>query len=448
MKRNIVLLFFIGLFFYPSLILAQETEPEDIILDSDAFQNYFYESIKQKGMENYDRAIESLEKCVELQPNNPTIFFELGKNYYNQKKYKDAYDNFEKTTKIDNKNRWAFVGMYDVCYDTRDFNQAIIIVQKLIPFKEEYKEDLVSLYMKTQQFDKALSLINELNERFGKTEKRDLYKDDILKDAKYQEAEKNNLLNLIKNNPKEESNYIQLISLYSKGNQEEKAEEIARQFEKEIPNSDWAQVSLFKFNLNNNEGEKAVESMNKVFKNEKIDKKIKHRILNEFLIFTQKNPQYSSDLEKAIAYFADDNEVKVAAELGKFFYNKNDWTNAANYFQMHLNSNTNDVDSALLLLECYVNLTQFDKVIKEANNWLELFPSQPQFYYYSGLGYNQFSEFKKAKDVLETGLDFLVDDKALEINFNIQLGEAYNGLGDLKKKESYFTKANELLKKK
>jgi tetratricopeptide (TPR) repeat protein len=446
MKRNFVLLFLIGLLSFPATILAQEPEPEDIALDSDEFQNYFYESIKQKGMENYDRAIESLEKCLAIQPNNPAILFELGKNYYNQKKYKDAYDNFEKVTKIDDKNRWAYVGMYDVCYDTKDFNQAIIVVQKLIPFKEEYKEDLVSLYMNTQQFDKALVLINELNDRFGKTEKRELYKADILKDAKYQGSEKNNLIDLIKNNPKEESNYIQLISLYSKSNQEEKAEEIARQLEKEIPNSDWAQVSLFKFNINNNDGAKAVESMNKVFKSEKIDKKIKHRILNEFLIFTQKNPQYSSDLEKAISYFADDKEVKVASEIGKFFYNKKDWTNAANYFQMHLKSNPNDVENALLLLECYVNSTQFDKVVKTANNWLELFPSQPQFYYYSGLGYNQLSEFKKAKDVLESGLDFLVDDKALEINFNIQLGEAYNGLGDAKKKEMYFTKANDLLK--
>ena len=35
----------------------------------------------------------------------------------------------------------------------------------------------------------------------------------------------------------------------------------------------------------------------------------------------------------------------------------------------------------------------------------------------------------------------------MEANFNIQLGEAYNGLGDAKKKEEYFLKANELLKK-
>jgi hypothetical protein len=40
----------------------------------------------------------------------------------------------------------------------------------------------------------------------------------------------------------------------------------------------------------------------------------------------------------------------------------------------------------------------------------------------------------------------LVEDIALEINFNIQLGEASAGLGDVKKKESYFLKAEQLLK--
>ena len=39
-------------------------------------------------------------------------------------------------------------------------------------------------------------------------------------------------------------------------------------------------------------------------------------------------------------------------------------------------------------------------------------------------------------------------DLQLETNFNLQLGEAYNGLGDFKKKEQYFAKANQLLKAK
>lgn len=446
MKKIFLLIVFLGLLHAPILLSAQ-TEPEDVALDTDEFQNHFYESLKQKGMENYDKAIESLEKCLKIQPNNATLFFELGKNYLSQKKYKDAYDNFENATKIDSKNRWAFVGMYDVCYDTRDYNQAIVIVHKLIEFKATYKEDLVSLYMNTQQFDKALDLINELNQTIGKTDKRELYKAEILQDAKYQGPEKNNLLEQIRKNPKEESNYIALIYMYSQSNQEEKAMEIAKKLETEIPNSDWAQVSLFKFHLNNNDGEKAVKAMNTVLGSSKIDRKVKHRIFNEFLIFSKNDAKYDADLDKAIGYFANDKEVKVAKELGKFYTTKKEWVKAIKYFELHLKATSDDYETALLLLQAYTENGQFDKVISTANSWLELFPSQPQFYYYAGLGYNQTKNFKKAKEYLELGMDNLVDDTALEINLNIQLSEAYNGLGDMKKKEFYFSKANELLKK-
>jgi len=120
--------------------LHAQNNPEDIALNNDEFENLFYESLTQKGIENYDKAVTALEKCLKLQPNNATIYFELGKNYLSQKKYKDAYDNFEKATKIDPKNKWFWVGLYDVCYETKDWDQAIIIVSKLVEFKKITKK--------------------------------------------------------------------------------------------------------------------------------------------------------------------------------------------------------------------------------------------------------------------------------------------------------------------
>jgi tetratricopeptide (TPR) repeat protein len=87
-------------------------------------------------------------------------------------------------------------------------------------------------------------------------------------------------------------------------------------------------------------------------------------------------------------------------------------------------------------------------VSKKATDMAETYPTQPQFYYFSGLANNQLQQFKKAKEMLEMGLDYLGNDVVLEINFNIQLGEAYNGLGDFKKKDLFFFKANQLLKDK
>ncbi|KDN55304.1 tetratricopeptide repeat protein [Flavobacterium seoulense] len=425
-----------------------QTEPEEIKPEENKFKDYFFEALKQKAIENYDKAIVALEHCLKMDPNNATIPYEIGKNYLALKDYKNAYSSFEKAHTLDPTNKWFLIGMYDVDYATKDYLDGIKVIHKLIPFDPKFKEDLTSLYMNTGEFDKALNLINELNESAGKSDRRENYKLQILSKGQYQDAEITNLVDQINKYPKEEANYISLIYLYSKKDNLEKVLEIARKLEKEIPNSEWAQVSLFKNYLVNNESQKAINAMNVVLASSKIDSKIKHRIFNEFLNYVNVNPQFSPDLDKAIDYFKDDTTVNVAKEIGKYYHNKKEWDKSVKYYLMSLKKNNPDeVEVNVLLLDIYSQQAQFEKSLKIANDMIALYPAQPQFYYYSGLAYNQLKQFKKAKEMLEMGIDYVVEDIPLEINYNIQLGEAFNGLGDTNKKELYFSKANELLKK-
>ncbi len=448
MKKTVSFFLFLVLLCNSALLLAQ-TEPESIVPETDKFEDYFYESLKQKGIENYDKAIEALEECSKIKPNDAIVYFELGKNYLASKEYERAYHSFEKATQIDSTNKWFWLGMYDVNYQTKNYNRAIDVVNKLIEFDEIYKEDLVSLYMNTQQFDKALHLINELNDKIGKSDRRELYKTQILSQGKYQNAEIANLIDQINKYPKVESNYTALIKLYSENNENEKALETTRKLEAEIPTSEWAQIGLFKHYVDHNEGRKAINSMNMVLASAKIDAKIKHRILNEFLIFVDTNPQYASDLEKAISYFDTDPDINVVKEIGKYYHNKKQWDKAVQYYEKTLKNNLGeDLETNLLLFQAYTETKKFDVLAQKATAMVEIFPTQPQFYYFAGLANNQLKQFKKAKEMLEMGMDYLVGERVLEINFNIQLGEAYNGLGDFKKKELYFSKADELLKNK
>ena len=245
MRKKAVLILFLVLQCNSATLLAQ-TEPEDIKPNTDKFQDYFYEALKQKGIENYDKAIKALEQCLIMKPNDATVYSELGKNYFELKDYKNAYNSYEHAAQIDPKNKWFWIGMYDVSYETNDYNQGISILNKLIVFDEQFKNDLITLYMGSKQLDKALDLINEMNDKFGKSEKRDYFKSQILSEGKFQDTEIANRIDQIGKYPKEESNYIALINLYSKNNEQEKAFEIAQKLEKEIPSSEWAQVSLFK----------------------------------------------------------------------------------------------------------------------------------------------------------------------------------------------------------
>ncbi len=440
-----MLLVVLGIFFQPTPLWAQE-EPEDIALDNDEFQNYFYESLKQKGIENYDKAIAALKRCEKLQPNNSVVYYELGKNHFSLKEYPVAYENFEKATQLDSSNRWYWVGLYEVAFAIRDYALAIQHLEKLITFKKDYKEELVKVYMTTQKYDQAIALIQELEETIGKSEQRNQYKAQIKTLSKHKGQNTTDLEAEILKHPEEESNYIALIYLYSEANQLDKAFEVAKELEKKLPTSDWAQISLFKFHLDKKDFEKASSALEKIVSSPQIERRIKHRAFNEFLIYAKDHSSHVATLDKLLVYFYDDKEIRIAKELGKFYQNKANWFDAIKYYEKELQSNPEDVENRLLLSQVYLESKKFESLADLSHKSLELFPLQPDFYYFAGLANNQLKQHKKARELLAEGLDYIVDNPKMEINFYIQLGEACHAMGDIKNKDQYFLKAEQRLK--
>ncbi len=424
-------------------------EPDSIALVEDQFQEYFYEALKHKGIENYDRAIENLEKALQIKPQEKMLLHEIGKNYYFSKKYPQAEEYIQKAIAQDPNNKWYNLSLYDVYYATQDYYKSIDLLQKLIVInskqKLEYQDDLVSLYMHTQQFDKALKLIDELDKTAAYDQTREMYKLQIQR-SNMNHSGISDLEKEIKANPKNEQAYVNLIYRYSENNQDDKAFQVAKLLAKNIPDSDWAHVSLFKFYLEDNAMDKAISSMYKVFESQKVDNKIKHRVLNEFLIFVNDNPQYDKELQKAVSYFSNEPNVSVAKEIGKFFYVKKDFKDAANYFETSLKNNPNDLETIILLFESYTENAEFDKLRQQSDNYMELFPLQPELLYYNGLAYYGLKNYKKAQSALEEGLDYLVDNKTLELKFYQLLADVYSGAGNQKEKQKYQQKADVLKK--
>lgn len=442
-KRKHIILFAFLFFSWGNFIHAQEN-PDEIALVDNKVEDDFYEALKQRNIENYDKAIVAIQKCLEKEPKNAAFLYELGKNQLDLKNYVDAEISFKKAIEVDAKQRWYWNGLYDIYYQTKDYQKSIPVVQKLIEFDPNMKEDLVSLYMNTNQHDKALELLKNMEATSRLTSTMEYYKLKIQEANGFAKPQKETLEEAIKKNPKVEQNYIDLIVLYSSLNQEDKAFEIAKQLEKEIPNSDWAHVSLVKFHLNNNDGTNGSKSMFKVLGNDKIDLKIKHRIFNEFLIFAVKNPEYFTAIDNAIPYFDNDKQINVAKEVAKFFWKKNDLDKTAYYFEKAIKKDADDIESIDYYLEVLIQKQDFQLLVKKAEGFSELYPTQASYYFYAGSGYNQLKNFKKAKEILENGLDFVVENKTLETNFYKQLIISCENLNDTAKKQLYSNKLKQI----
>ena len=441
-KKHIAFIIFL-LFSFGNQLFAQQN-PEDIALVENKTEDYFFEALAQRGIENYDKAIVAIQKCLEKEPKNAAFLYELGKNQLDAKDYVAAETTFKSAVEIDNKQRWYWNGLYDVYYQTKNFDKAIGVVQKLIEFDPNMREDLVSLYMNTDQKEKALHLLKEMEASSHLTKTMEFYKLKLESSKEFASPKKETLEKGIKEHPKYEQNYIDLISLYLSFNQEEKAFEVARVLEKEIPNSDWAHVSLVKFYLANNDGINASKSMFKVLMNSKIDLKIKHRVFNEFLIFAVKNPTFFTDVDAAIPYFDNDSEIAVAKEVAKFFWKKSDLDKAIYYFEKAIKKSPDDIESLNYYLEVLQQKQDYQRLVVKATECIELFPTQPNYYYYAGLGYNQLKNYKKAKENLENGLDFVIEDLKLEADFYEQLVISCEFLNDLKAKQLYASKLKQI----
>lgn len=448
MKKRVLKITFLLVLFSSTQTLFAQTNPEDIALVNDEFQEAYYESLKLKGIESYDRAIVELEKCLKLQPENAIVYHEIGKNYFFKNEYVNAEEAFLKATQIEAKNKWYWIDLYEVYYETKNYNQGIIILQKIIPLDKNYKEDLTSLYMYTRQFDKALLLINELDQTEGKTERRNQYRADINAQNGMSAGNKSDLEKAIEQNPLNEENYLSLITKYSDNNQEEKARQVIEKLQKNIPTSDWGQVFSFKQFINDNKGNDAALALEKVLQSKKVDKKIKFKMYNEFLIYTMKNPTFETQLNKATQYFEGDPDFDVHKEIGKFYYKKKNWALAIKNLEKTFKGNSNDLETNIFLLASYEEVANYETMKKMASELVDTYPNQPEYYFFAARGNYELKNIKKANEFLEIGLDYVIENIDLEIDFLNLLSQVSKDLGNTQKENEYLTRVTNLQNKK
>ena len=77
------------------------------------------------------------------------------------------------------------------------------------------------------------------------------------------------------------------------------------------------------------------------------------------------------------------------------------------------------------LLENQKQLRKWNELVKVGNEALELFPTDAEVYYYTGLGYLKLQDYPKSLELLTTGRDLVIEDPELLSQFYSSLGSVY-----------------------
>lgn len=405
------------------------------------FQAHFYEALKHKALENFSKAIEELLLCIEIDSSESAIFFELGTNYFKYEQFQKAEMNFKKAIALNDTNFWYKESLYHLYVDQNRFEDAIIAVKPLLSRHPDYKQDLANLYLNAGRYDDALAVLDDLDTKYGVNSDRDKIRNDIYTQSGADDKRIVHLKKRLSETPEEPTNFLNLIYAYSSLNLYTEAFEVAQAFLHRHPKSHLVHVALYKFYLDQKDYEKAITSMKIVTTSTVVTPSIKVKVLNDFMRFTAKFPEFESELLAVTNAVSQDQPSRSDLEWADYYYTKKAYPKAISYYEKALEFEPNNFSVIKSLALLYLETDQFETAALFTANQIELFPSQPILYLVNGSANRQLNKLEESIESLLMGLDYILDNKALEIDFYKQLSRAYKQQDNIEASEAFNRKA-------
>ena len=184
---KVVLSFFFLLFSF--LLSAQDSIPPSIDVNEKnnlEFQQHFFKALSDKAIFNYQKAIEHLEKCNQILPDNKAVLFELSKNYDKLGRNLEALNYIDLALNKEPDNLWMLEHKVATLRKLANFDDAIIAQQKIATTYPKKKRVLVFLHLQNNNVEAAKRVLAELKEakllnaRLRKIEEKLAQRDSII----------------------------------------------------------------------------------------------------------------------------------------------------------------------------------------------------------------------------------------------------------------------------
>ena len=408
------------------------------------FQGKFYEALKQKGIENYTKAIDALISCSKLYPERAVVYYLLGDLYYKTKAYSRSEINLQKAIVLDKNNFWYKEKLYQLYVHTDDYNKAIAAVKPLLFKRQALKEDLVHLNVSAGHYEVALKQIEKLDLQYGYKLERDQFRVNIYLQTNNQNAHIQFLKKRLSESPENAQHFLNLIYTLSQYGLKNEAFITSKSFLKAHPKSHFAHVGLYKFYLDDEAYDKAIKSMKIVTSSNVLAPYIKAKVLSDFLQFVKDNPAYKAVLAEVEPTSSLDVSSRSNLEWAAYYNEINKPLKALNFYEKELLKIPQDLGLIQTIASLYLETMQYERAVEFTLTQLEFFPTQIQLYLICGQAQFQLQRWGAALDLLEIGLDYIFEDNETAKRYYILMADLYSKNNNIAKAKTFNDKAKAL----
>jgi len=396
--------------------------------------------------EENKKALDHLEMIFSVDSTHPVAHYERAKYYYQNENYDSAFQDINIAIK---RNPEKFI--------YREFR--LMVAQSAGDLKKtnRYYEDLLSAYpdnqklwfnaaeylLKSKQYEKALTLVNNYEDRFGFNNQILVNKFKLLHQLDELKKLEKELVNYSEKFPENVKVLELLGEFYFKTEKVDKGVDTYNRLLTIDADNTVALLSMADYYRANNLYDKSFNYIERVINSKDLDVNRKIEVLVSFMQISKQDPKlsyYFSRLVKSLKeQYGNHSEVQLLyANLlvrdGKYETAQKEYANA-------LNSSPDNLNAWVQLIMVDNELEQNEAIIDHATKALEYFPNQSELYYYRGISYMILEQYNKAKKDLEFGNKITGKNDPLKFQFLYFLGETYYNLDSVQLAFNTFDKA-------
>lgn len=422
-------------------VVKEQNQEKDNLL----FNQYLFNALKAKSLENFEEALKFFQKCIKLDDSQAVPFYEsaiINKEHGN---FDLATEQIKKAVAIEKDNRWFVIAYAEILFSNQDFKNAAIKYKKLIalePGNEEFYFMLSDTYIYANDFEKAIAVYDELEKHKGVDKLISMQKHKLYRKLNNMKGAIKELQSILNAFPDDIEAMEILSELYLLNDEKEKAFELFKKIAVLVPENGRIHLTLADYYRENGENETSYNELKLAFKSTKLNIDTKVRILSSYYQLIALNPQMSLQAHELseIMISAHPNDIKARSVYADILYTDNQFQEAKEQYLyiLEIDKSKSQIWSQVLFIQAEQN--DFEGLLKSSKEALEYFPTDPLFYYFNGVSNKRFKNYDDAINSLEMGVEFVIDNQNLLLEFYSSLADAYHATKAHKLSDAFYEK--------
>jgi tetratricopeptide (TPR) repeat protein len=389
-------------------------------------QAQFLKALQLRILEKYDEAIEAFTELEKEDPQNDVIQFELAKLYWVKRKDVEASLHGKRAVEL-NPDRPAYQEfLIDLYSETRDYaalNETLNQFIRSGHFNESYYFQLASTHKKMGQYDEALDILEELEDRVGYRKNIGQTRVSIYRMQDNRRRMIRELDRLAEHFPADTNVLLQQATLLESIGEEKRAMEVYRQLISIDPNHVAANRKLTLGTGRKESEESYLSSLKKLVENQNYPRDEKIRELARFVPRLNRGDELTAEMLDLMGIMQNlyPANARVNALHGDVYFNTLQPEEAKIYYQRTL-----DLDKSVFLvwknlMMAQDNTQDYEGLLRTATQAVDYFPNQAVCYYYAGKANLETGHPDAGREWLQEGVFLAGNNPTLKSEFNLML---------------------------